>query len=36
MASVEVGSVPPRSYAAGPGTAPAERGPERKMPPPST
>ena len=36
MASVEVGSVPPRSYAAGPGAAPAERGPDRKMPPEST
>ncbi len=36
MASVAVGSVPPRPYAAGPGSAPAERGPTRKMPPEST
>ena len=36
MASVAVGSVPPRPYAAGPGSAPAERGPTRKMPPGST
>jgi hypothetical protein len=36
IASVAVGSVPPRPYAAGPGSAPAERGPTRKMPPAST
>ena len=35
IASVAVGSVPPWSYAAGPGMAPAERGPTRKMPPES-
>src|SRR5919204_354802 len=36
IASVAVGSVPPRPYAAGPGSAPAERGPTRKIPPEST
>ena len=36
IASVAVASVPPRPYAAGPGSAPAERGPTRKMPPTST
>ena len=36
LASVTVGSVPPRPKQAGPGTAPALRGPTCRMPPRST
>ena len=35
LASVTVGRVPPRSYAAGPGSAPADSGPTLSAPPAS-